>query len=515
MSGRSSTGHLPGETLVRLAALALPDSHRDEWIAEWLAELEWAWRGDPNARRSARRCVPSPLAVPRRDRRRRDAPPPDPARRRCPIAHDSERRAVRRAIAATDADVHRRRRGDARALHRRDDRGVQHRRVGVAERARLPADRSTRRRVVGQSAGEQRPLSGLRRRLLRLAGAHSLVRAARRLFPVVEHALLRTRRRGANRRRRGVGEFPADARRVADDRSRFRGRRRPPRCRRHRDPVARVLVTRASGGSADRRTNAHVRREAVRRDRGDGLALRLSGVQGRRAAAALRARHVHRPPRSAHALGRRPAPRRRLAGCGSARSGTDRGAAQTGARQGRRRTRDHRPSAARRSRRQRATPDSHSLRRRVRRAPHRLRQRHESHVRARVESPPGVGRPNGDGRAARRDRAAVARRERGHRARVRAGGSGPRRRRDSRAVQPAAVVDRPSRPRRSRRAGARLHAGRERGGDARVRHGAGVRRGRAARCAGRWAIRLACRRGAALAGCTAASSSANWCSRSC
>ena len=69
------------------------------------------------------------------------------------------------------------RRGDARALHRRDDRRVQHRRVGAAERARLPADRSTRRRVVGQSAGEQRPLSGLRRRLLRLAGAQ-LTRSA-------------------------------------------------------------------------------------------------------------------------------------------------------------------------------------------------------------------------------------------------------------------------------------------------------------------------------------------------
>ena len=48
------TGHLPGERLVRLAGLALPASHRDEWIAEWLAELEWAWQGDPNARRSPR-----------------------------------------------------------------------------------------------------------------------------------------------------------------------------------------------------------------------------------------------------------------------------------------------------------------------------------------------------------------------------------------------------------------------------------------------------------------------------
>ncbi len=176
------------------------------------------------ARRSQRatlaaRGVPSPPAVPRRDRRRRDAPAPDPAGRRRPIAHHSERRAVRRAIVATDADVHRRRRRDARALHRRDDLGVQHRRVGVAEWARLPADRSTRRRVVGQSAGEQRPLSGLGRRLLRLAGTHSLLRAARRLFPVVEHSLLRTRRRGAHRCRRGVGEFPADARRVANHRS--------------------------------------------------------------------------------------------------------------------------------------------------------------------------------------------------------------------------------------------------------------------------------------------------------
>ena len=55
---------LPGETLVRLAALALPRSRRDEWLAEWLAELEWTWRGDPVAQRSSRdafrlrlRCV--------------------------------------------------------------------------------------------------------------------------------------------------------------------------------------------------------------------------------------------------------------------------------------------------------------------------------------------------------------------------------------------------------------------------------------------------------------------------
>jgi len=54
VSGRGSTGHLPGERLVRLAALALPDSHRDEWIAEWLAEIEWAWQNDANARRSPR-----------------------------------------------------------------------------------------------------------------------------------------------------------------------------------------------------------------------------------------------------------------------------------------------------------------------------------------------------------------------------------------------------------------------------------------------------------------------------
>ena len=127
--------------------------------------------------------------------------------------------------------------------------------------------------------------------------------------------------------------------------------------------------------------------------------------------------------------------------------------------------------------RRRTTPNSRSLRGRVRRAAHRLRQRHESHARPRAESPPGVGRANGDGRAARRDRTAVARRERGHCARVRPGRSRPRRRRDSRAVEPAAVVDCPSRPRRSRRAGARLHADRERGGDTRLRHGAGIRCG--------------------------------------
>lgn len=46
------TANPPGSTLVRLAARLLPASRRDEWIAEWIAELEWTWRGDPNAGQS-------------------------------------------------------------------------------------------------------------------------------------------------------------------------------------------------------------------------------------------------------------------------------------------------------------------------------------------------------------------------------------------------------------------------------------------------------------------------------
>jgi predicted permease len=48
----SSPAPPPGATLVRLAARILPAAHRDEWLAEWLAELEWSWRGDPEARLS-------------------------------------------------------------------------------------------------------------------------------------------------------------------------------------------------------------------------------------------------------------------------------------------------------------------------------------------------------------------------------------------------------------------------------------------------------------------------------
>jgi len=52
MNRRTSQARLPGATLVRLAAHLLPAAHRDEWVAEWLAEVEWTWRGDVNARRS-------------------------------------------------------------------------------------------------------------------------------------------------------------------------------------------------------------------------------------------------------------------------------------------------------------------------------------------------------------------------------------------------------------------------------------------------------------------------------
>ncbi len=42
---------VPGATLVRAAARLLPASHRDEWAAEWLGELESAWRSAPGSPR--------------------------------------------------------------------------------------------------------------------------------------------------------------------------------------------------------------------------------------------------------------------------------------------------------------------------------------------------------------------------------------------------------------------------------------------------------------------------------
>ena len=151
---------------------------------------------------------------------------------------------------------------------------------------------------------------------------------------------------------------------------------------------------------------------------------------------------------------------------------------RAGARQGRRRTGHHRPTAARRSRGQRTTPDSHPLRRRLRRAAHRLRQRHESHVRPRVESRARSWPSERRWARSRRDRAAVARRERGHRARVRRWSGLGLAVVATRALSdllPSSIallghvgVD---------AIGARVHADRERGGDTRVRHGAGIRRG--------------------------------------
>src|SRR5690242_4115966 len=54
MSTSPRTSPPPGATLVRLGAMLLPRAERDEWLAEWMAELEWTWRASPNAARTWR-----------------------------------------------------------------------------------------------------------------------------------------------------------------------------------------------------------------------------------------------------------------------------------------------------------------------------------------------------------------------------------------------------------------------------------------------------------------------------
>ncbi len=54
MSALNSMRRVPGSTMVRLAAQLLPESHRDDWTAEWIAELDSAWRSGDGARQSHR-----------------------------------------------------------------------------------------------------------------------------------------------------------------------------------------------------------------------------------------------------------------------------------------------------------------------------------------------------------------------------------------------------------------------------------------------------------------------------
>jgi putative ABC transport system permease protein len=52
MSDAPSLGP-PGTTLLRVAARLVPRSHRDDWLAEWMAEVEHAWRSDTGSRTHA------------------------------------------------------------------------------------------------------------------------------------------------------------------------------------------------------------------------------------------------------------------------------------------------------------------------------------------------------------------------------------------------------------------------------------------------------------------------------
>ncbi len=475
MSGRSTTGNLPGETLVRLAARALPDSHRDEWIAEWLAELEWAWQGDPNARRSPReafrlrlRClgaIADAVTLRRRIQRGDDV-------RSHTILSDARFavRSLRRTpmfaavVVATLALCIGATTSVFSIVESALLNGPGYRQIDrlVAVWSDNPQENNDHYQV---SVGDYFDWRARTHSYAQLAGffpswntLYSGPDGVERIdVGAVSANFLRT-----------LGASPIIGRDFADEEDR-------------RGAAGTVIVSHEFWSRALQADPRIVGRTLTL----DGKPYVVIGVMDPRfvfpearvdALLPLSVLGTYIDRREVHMLSVVGRLRDGVSlDFGSARSGTDRRATQTGARQGRRRTRDHRPPVAGRPRRQRTTPDSDSLWRRVRGAPHWLRQRHESHVRPRVESPPGIGGPNRNGRAARRDRAAVTRRERGHRARVRHRGVGARRRRDSRAVQPAAVVDRPSRPRRGRRPGARLHADRERGGDTRVRYGPGIR----------------------------------------
>ena len=110
MSATPSVSNPPGATLVRLGALLLPRAERDEWRDEWMAELEWAWRAAPNARRTWRdglglrvRCLGAIVdAVALRRRRRAEG-----ARCANSVKHDAAFavRSLRRAPAFTGVVV--------------------------------------------------------------------------------------------------------------------------------------------------------------------------------------------------------------------------------------------------------------------------------------------------------------------------------------------------------------------------------------------------------------------------
>ena len=139
--------------------------------------------GGGGLRRSARLGASNSRALPRRRHRRAVALAPPWTIQHQRVQHADDRPPLRRANAAPQAGVHRDRRRDARALHRRNDRRVQHRRIRAAEWPRVPPARPARCGVVEQREGEERPLSGVRRRLLRLARAKPLVQPARRILP--------------------------------------------------------------------------------------------------------------------------------------------------------------------------------------------------------------------------------------------------------------------------------------------------------------------------------------------
>ena len=434
------------------SALALPRSHRDEWLAEWLAgRVDVATRPRRDARRASRSVFACAAS----------ARSPTPCRSatgssdgddvdRTRILSDA---ALRRTLASTQAGIHRRRRRDARALHRREDRGLQRRQLGAVERTPLPATRPTRRRLVEQPAGEQRAQSGLRRRLLRLAGSGA---TRSRSSPAFSRRGTRSTPRPDGAERIDVGVVSANflrmlARRPTIGRGFVEGEDR-------RGAAGTVILSHAFWSRALPRRSVghrqidHARRTAVHRDRRDGRSdFSFPESQGRRVAAALRARHVPRPPRSAHALGRRPIARRRLDRCRAARSDADRRAAQQ----------EHPKEDGglgitvlplrRRSARRRASSHPRALRRRVRGAAHRLRQRDESHVRRAwsrrqelaVRSAMGA-QPGAIVQQLLVESAVIA-------LASAVLGSRNRRRRDARAVESHSVVDRANRPRRDRR----------------------------------------------------------------
>ena len=146
---------------------------------------------------------------------------------------------------------------------------------GAGAAGGLEGDASARRRNDG-SAGERARLGGL---VLRLAQTGALARTGRRGRDSRAH-LHRRHGAGADRRRRGFGEFPSHARRRTDARSQFPAGRGAAERGRRRAARSRFLAAEVRGRSLGHRPGAHPRWPAAHDHRRDASIVRRRRVGG-------------------------------------------------------------------------------------------------------------------------------------------------------------------------------------------------------------------------------------------